>query len=89
MPDALPPLTDAELANLEHWNAIATPGPWGWLDGSLMGTPHGVWVDLCDDTLDGLFVIKMRNALPRLLKELRQLRTETGPLGKSKMVSDG
>lgn len=84
-------VTDAELAELERLNQEADEGPWSVLGGGgdgleILGPPEEghedaiIFSDASAVPENAALVVAARNALPRLLAELRELREAVASL---------
>ncbi len=82
------PLTDEELANLEDLAQRASPGPWKVFAGPGIGGPDFISIGVDDERADMYvmhdanpapqddldFIAAARNAMPRLISELKGRR---------------
>lgn len=69
------PLTAADLAAIEAQCAAATPGPWVHEGGRMLRCKPGGDTVPARTTEDARFIVSARTAVPRLLADVRVLRT--------------
>ena len=89
MPDD-DPLSDEELEQLERLSAAASPAPWTAFTGAALGGPEFIQITTDDDrepdmyvehdgqpapAADLEFIASARNAIPRLIAEVRHRRS--------------
>jgi len=83
-------MTDAELDELERLAAAASPAPWIAHTGPALGCDDVIWLDGTDDSQPDMcvlhegrpapasdfeFIAAARNCVPRLVAEVRKLRS--------------